>query len=219
MFPDHCRITMYNLPHFKEKDQQVVIEFMKQHPFAMLIGSAAGRSYATQVPLLFEEKDNKLILLGHMMRKQDHQLAFEKNPDVLIVFTGPHTYVSATWYTNGQQASTWNYMSVHARGALRFLDQQGLEGALKKLTLHYENDNPHSSTIFDNLLPDYRNRLMKSIIAFEIEVNSIENVFKLSQNRDEQSFHHIMDKLSEQDPDAKKIAEEMNKRKDQLYRR
>ena len=219
MFPDHCRITMYNLPHFKEKDQQVVIEFMKQHPFAMLIGSAAGRSYATQVPLLFEEKDNKLILLGHMMRKQDHQLAFEKNPDVLIVFTGPHTYVSATWYTNGQQASTWNYMSVHARGTLRFLDQQGLEDALKKLTLHYENDNPHSSTIFDNLPPDYRNRLMKSIIAFEIEVNSIENVFKLSQNRDEQSFHHIMDKLSEQDPDAKKIAEEMNKRKDQLYRR
>ena len=210
---------MYNLPHFKEKDQQVVIEFMKQHPFAMLIGSAAGRSYATQVPLLFEEKDNKLILLGHMMRKQDHQLAFEKNPDVLIVFTGPHTYVSATWYTNGQQASTWNYMSVHARGTLRFLDQQGLEDALKKLTLHYENDNPHSSTIFDNLPPDYRNRLMKSIIAFEIEVNSIENVFKLSQNRDEQSFHHIMDKLSEQDPDAKKIAEEMNKRKDQLYRR
>jgi len=210
---------MYNLPHFKEKDQQVVIEFMKQHPFAMLIGSAAGRSYATQVPLLLEEKDNKLILLGHMMRKQDHQLAFEKNPDVLIVFTGPHTYVSATWYTNGQQASTWNYMSVHARGTLRFLDQQGLEDALKKLTLHYENDNPHSSTIFDNLPPDYRNRLMKSIIAFEIEVNSIENVFKLSQNRDEQSFHHIMDKLSEQDPDAKKIAEEMNKRKDQLYRR
>ena len=208
---------MYNLSDFKEKDQQVVLEFMKQHPFAMLIGSVDDRSYATQIPFLFEEKDNRLVLLGHMMRKQDHQLAFEKNPNVLIVFTGPHTYVSATWYSNPHQASTWNYMSVHARGLLRFLDQQGLENALKKLTLHYENNNPHSSTVFDNLPQDYTSRLMKSIVAFEIEVTSIENVFKLSQNRDEQSFHRIVEKLTVQDADGKKIAEEMTKRKDQLY--
>ncbi|MCW3116335.1 MAG: FMN-binding negative transcriptional regulator [Chitinophagaceae bacterium] len=210
---------MYNLSYFKEKDQEVVVEFMKQHPFAMLIGSANDRSCATQIPLLFEERENKIFLIGHMMRKQDHQIAFEKNPNVLVVFTGPHTYVSATWYSNPHQASTWNYMSVHARGLIRFLDQRGLEDALKKLTLHYENNNPHSSTVFDNLPQDYTSHLMKSIIAFEIEVQEIENVFKLSQNRDEQSFHHIMDKLSTQDADSQKIAEEMNKRKEQLYHR
>jgi transcriptional regulator len=154
-----------------------------------------------------------------MMRKQDHQLAFEKNPEVLVVFTGAHTYVSATWYDNPQQASTWNYMSVHARGKIRFRDQQGLEDALKKLTLHYENNNRHSSTIFDNLPEEYRNKLMKSIIAFEIEVSSVENVFKLSQNRDETSFHHIIDKLEAQDEDGKIIAGEMIKRKDQLYKK
>jgi len=191
---------------------------MKQHPFAMLIGCKDNLPYATQIPFLFEERDNKLFLLGHMMRKQDHQLAFEKNPEVLAVFTGPHTYVSATWYADPHQASTWNYMSVHARGLLRFLDQRGLEDALKKLSLHYENNNPHSSTIFDNLPQDYLDKLMKSIVAFEIEVNSIEHVFKLSQNRDEQSFHHIMDKLSAQDEEGKKIAEEMSKRTEQLYR-
>ena len=209
---------MYNLPQYKEKDQQVVVDFMKQHPFAMLIGCKDNLPYATQIPFLFEERDNKLFLLGHMMRKQDHQLAFEKNPEVLAVFTGPHTYVSATWYADPHQASTWNYMSVHARGLLRFLDQRGLEDALKKLSLHYENNNPHSSTIFDNLPQDYLDKLMKSIVAFEIEVNSIEHVFKLSQNRDEQSFHHIMDKLSAQDEEGKKIAEEMSKRTEQLYR-
>src|SRR5262245_50561765 len=106
---------MYNLPHFKEKNQEIVIEFMKQHPFAMLIGSANDKSYATQISMLLDERDGKMILLGHMMRKQDHQLAFEKNPAVLVVFTGPHTYVSATWYSNPHQASTWNYMSVQAR--------------------------------------------------------------------------------------------------------
>ena len=209
---------MYNLAHFKEKDQQTVIDFMKQHPFAMLIGCSDNLSFATQIPFLFEERDNTLFLIGHMMRKQDHQRAFEKNPEVLVVFTGPHTYVSATWYDNPHQASTWNYMSVHARGKIRFTDQLGLEDALKKLTLHYENNNPHSSTVFDNLPEDYRNHLMKSIVAFEIEVNSIENVFKLSQNRDEKSFHNIIDKLEVQDEDGKLIAEEMMKRKDQLYK-
>lgn len=208
---------MYNLPHFKEKDQQTVIEFMKQHPFAMLIGSADNKSYATQIPLLFEERDNKMILIGHMMRKQDHQKAFEKNPDVLVVFTGPHTYVSATWYHNPHQASTWNYMSVHARGAIKFLDEKGLEDALKKLSLHYEKDNPHSATIFDNLAEEYRRPMMKSIVAFEIEVNTIENVFKLSQNRDEKSYHHIIEKLSAEDEDGKKIAAEMRKREEKLF--
>jgi transcriptional regulator len=208
---------MYSLPHFKEKDQQLVIDFMKQHPFAMLIGAMDGKSYATQIPMLFDERDGKMILLGHMMRKQDHQKAFEKNPEVLVVFTGPHTYVSATWYSDPHQASTWNYMSVHARGNIRFLDEAGLADALKKLTLYYENNNPHSSTVFDNLPEDYTSKLMKSIIAFEIEVTSIENVFKLSQNRDEESYRHIMDKLSVQDEDGKQIAEEMRKRKDQVY--
>lgn len=210
---------MYSLPYFKENDPKVVLDFMKQHPFAMLIGNNDNVAHATQIPLLFEERDGKLFFLGHMMRKQDHQKAFEKNPAVLVVFTGPHTYVSATWYANPQQASTWNYMSVHVRGTLQFLDEQGLVDALKKLTLHFENNNPHSSTIFDNLPTDYTSHLMKSIIAFEIEVEKIENVFKLSQNRDEQSFHHIMDKLSGQDADSDKIVEEMNKRKEQLFHR
>ena len=208
---------MYSLPHFKENNQEVVVEFMKQHSFAMLIGSADDKSYATQIPMLFDERDEKMILIGHMMRKQDHQKAFEKNPEVLVVFTGPHAYVSATWYSDPHQASTWNYMSVHARGLIRFLDEAGLVDALKKLSLYYEHNNPHSSTAVDNLPADYTSKLMKSIIAFEIEVKSIENVFKLSQNRDEESYHHIMDKLSTQDEDGKQIAEEMKKRKDQVY--
>ncbi len=208
---------MYNLPHYNEKDQSKVIEFMKGHPFAMLIGCADDRPAATQIPMLFDERNGKMILLGHMMRKQDHQLAFEKNSQVLVIFTGPHTYVSASLYTDTHQASTWNYISVHVRGELRFLDQQGLENALRKLTLHYEKNNPHSPTVFDNLSEDYRSKLMKSIIAFEIEVNTIEPVFKLSQNRDKESYGYIIGHLEKQDGDAKKIADEMKKRSSQLF--
>jgi len=208
---------MYNLSHFKEPDQAVVVEFMKQHPFAMLIGNADGRSVATQIPLLFEERDGKMFLLGHMMRKQDHQTAFEKNPDVLVVFTGPHTYVSATWYKDPHQASTWNYISVHARGTLSFLDEKGLADALRKLSLHYEHQNPHSSTIFDNLTDEYKLPLLKAIVAFEIEVSSVEHVFKLSQNRDEESYQHITEKLKAEGADAAEIAKLMEERKSKVF--
>jgi transcriptional regulator len=66
--------------------------------------------------MLVEERDGKLILHGHIMRKTDHHKAFHENPQALVVFTGPSSYVSATWYTNPHMGSTWNYMSVHLRG-------------------------------------------------------------------------------------------------------
>src|SRR5438477_5616767 len=114
---------MYNLPYFKEKDGQVIIDFINQHPFAMLIGSNNNLPVATQVPLLTEEKEGKLYLKGHVMKYTDHHKAFLKNPAALCVFTGAHTYVSASWYSNPQTASTWNYMSVHVKGQLTFLNE------------------------------------------------------------------------------------------------
>src|SRR5687768_5654901 len=108
---------MYNLSYFKEDDKQVLLQFLIDHPFAFLTGSnLKGQQVATQIPLLIEERDNDLYLHGHIMRQTDHHKAFVENPQALAVFTGPHTYVSATWYTNPQTGSTWNYMSVHLRG-------------------------------------------------------------------------------------------------------
>ena len=209
---------MYNLPYFKEEDQDVVLKFMREHPFVFLTGvDAENKPVATQVPVFIDEKDGKLFLTGHIMRSTDHHKAFEQNPNVLAVFTGPHVYVSGTWYSNPQQASTWNYMSVHAKGTIRFGNEDDLIAILKRLTLHYENNNTASTTIFDNLPSEYTRPLMKAIVAFEVEITSVENVFKLSQNRDEKSFHNIMSKLNEQGSDGKFIAEEMRKRQKQLF--
>src|SRR5215208_1173818 len=143
---------MYNLPYYKEKDRQVVLDFIHQHPFAFVAGcTEETKPVATQVPVFIEEREGSLFLSGHMMRQTDHHRAFEKNPDVLCVFTGPHTYVSASWYSNPHQASTWNYMSVHVKGKIRFLDENGLVNVLKKITLHFEKDNFQSPTVFGNL--------------------------------------------------------------------
>ncbi len=209
---------MYDLPYFKENDKQVVLDFIHKHPFAFLAGcSPDNKPIATQIPVFIEEVNGKLFLTGHMMRQTDHHKAFEKNPEALVVFTGPHTYVSATWYSNPHQASTWNYMSVHLKGTLRFLGQDGLINVLKKTTLHFENYEHASTTVFDNLPDDYKNRLMKAIVAFEVEVKAIDNVFKLSQNRDEPSFHNIIEKLQKQGSNGEYIAEQMKQRSSQLF--
>lgn len=208
---------MYSLPYFKEREIGVVKEFMKQHPFITLCGSdAAGNPVATHVPVLLREINEQLFLRGHIMRKTDHHLAFTENPNVLAVFTGPHTYVSASWYSNPQQGSTWNYMTVHARGAIQFLDEPALLNLLKDLTAHFEN-NDESPALYDKLPAEYISQMSKAIVAFEIEVKEMDNVFKLSQNRDEASYHTIIKKLEQQGGDAQKISIEMMKRAEKLY--
>ena len=209
---------MYNLPYFKEKDQQVVLDFIHQHPFAFIAGcSEDGKPVATQIPVFIDEREGKLFLSGHMMRNTDHHKAFEHNPNVLAVFTGAHTYVSASWYEDKKQGSTWNYMSVHAKGVLKFLDEHALLDVLKRTTNHFEN-NPYSGANFEDLSAEYVNRMAKAIIAFEVEILQMDNVFKLSQNRDEKSYHTIMEKLEAQDAAGKYIAGEMKQRTSQLFK-
>ena len=211
---------MYNYPHYKEHDKEKIIGFMKDHPFITLIGADKnGRIEATQIPVLIEEKEGGLFIYGHIARKSDHHQAFEENSNVLALFTGAHTYVSGTWYSgNPHQASTWNYISVHARGQIKFLDEAALIGLLKKLSLHFENNNLTSSTIYDNLPIDYKEKLIKAILAFELEVTEMDNVHKLSQNRDEKSYENIVQQLKQQEGDAKEIGELMEKRKEQVFK-
>jgi len=211
---------MYDLPYHKEKDPQVIKEFVDKYPFAFLTGcDAENKPVATQVPVFIEEQDGRKILRGHIMKNTDHHKVFLHNNNVLVVFTGHHTYVSGTWYTgNPQQASTWNYIAIHARGQIKFLDETSLIELLKKLSLHFENNNTESSTVYDNLPLDYKEKLIKAILAFEIEVTEMENVHKLSQNRDEKSYDNIVQQLKKQEGDGNEIGNLMEKRKDQVFK-
>ncbi|MES2373534.1 MAG: FMN-binding negative transcriptional regulator [Bacteroidota bacterium] len=207
---------MYNLPHYKEKDAAVVLAFMKEHPFAMLTGvDDEQKPVATQIPFLFVEREGQLFLRGHIMKGNDHHKAFSTNNNVLVLFTGPHSYVSASWYTNPQQGSTWNYMTVHAKGEMRFLPDEELPGLLNELTSFYEKE--ESPALFKHIPEEYISRMVKAIVAFEIKVTAIEHVFKLSQNKDQQSFENILEKLFAGDADARAVANEMHKRKDQFF--
>lgn len=206
---------MYHLPQYKENDQKVLVEFMKQHSFAMLIGSINNIPAATQIPIIIEERGEKIFLKGHFMRNTDHHKAFETNPNALCIFTGPHSYISASWYTNQKNASTWNYISVHVRGEINFLGHEKLIDMLEDLTDHYEGKDSLSS--YAQLATDYIEHLSKAIIGFEIEAKNIHGIFKLSQNRDEASYDNIVHELKNKDGEAKEIGKLMEERKPGVF--
>ena len=209
---------MYHFTYFKEKDKQVILELLENNPLAFLTGSnLSGGQVATQIPVLFEERNGELFLQGHIMRNTDHHKAFVENPNALAVFTGPNAYVSATWYNNMQIGSTWNYMSVHVSGKMKFMSSEELIQLMRKFTLKFENGNKESITIFDNLPENYLSKMLPGIAGFEIKADKIENVFKLSQNRDEKSYLNIISKLEEKGGNSALIAAEMIKRKPELF--
>lgn len=199
---------MYKFSYYTEEDQQKVIAFIKENSFALLTGAGEKYPVATQIPLHIEEKEGKIFLHGHMMRKTDHHLAFEKNNHVLVLFTGPHCFVNASWYTNPIMGSTWNYMTVHARGKISFTDEEGTINAVKAVSDQYVGTESASS--FDHLPKEYIDHMVKAIVGFSIEVESFDNVFKLSQNRDEASQKNIIEQLKKRgDANSLQIAREM----------
>ena len=209
---------MYNFLYFKEKDKQKILDFIEEYPFAFLTGSfLSGTQVATQIPVLLEEKNGELFLQGHIMRNADHYKAFSENPNALVVFTGPSCYVSASWYSNPQIGSTWNYMSVHIAGQVHFMTSDELIKFMRKLTLKFEKGNTHSLTFYDNLPDQFLDKMMPAIVGFEIKLEKSENVFKLSQNRDKKSYLNIIAKLQEIGGSSALIANELLKRKADLF--
>ena len=203
---------MYKFPYYTEEDQAKVTAFMKNNSFAMLTGFGEQYPVTTHIPLEVEvQEDGKIFLSGHMMKKTDHHLAFEKNNNVLVIFNGPHAHISASWYMDPLMGSTWNYMVVHAKGKIKFKDEQGTYNAVKDITNKYEG--PDSAAAFDKLPKEYIEHMVKAIVGFHIEVESIENTFKLSQNRDKESQKNIIEELKKRgDSNSRIIAEEMESR-------
>lgn len=210
--------NMYNISYFKEEKKEVILDFMEENPFIFLTGrDISGNQVVTQIPVLIEDRNGELFLQGHIMRHTDHHKAFIQNPNVLAVFTGASAYVSASWYNNTQNGSTWNYMSVYVYGKINFMTDDKLRQFMQKMTLKFEQGDTTSPTIYDNLPQEYIDKMMPAIVGFEIKAEKIENVFKLSQNKDKESYERIISKLNEKGGNSSLIASEMEKRKKQLF--
>jgi transcriptional regulator len=201
---------MYKVGHFLEKDTAKLIPFIQAHPFAVLIGANNHIPSAAQIPLQVKIVGDEIKLIGHVMKKTDHHLAFAANENVLALFQGAHAYVSASVYENPASASTWNYSSVQARGTIKLLDEAGTRKAIEDLTNQYEPH--HSPAAFHQMSEEYIAHHLKAIVGVEITVTELEGVFKLSQNHSESNKEKIIDYLLESDDvQAHEVAEQMRK--------
>ena len=201
---------MYRSPFFEEEDSEKVLAFMFANPFITLIGNDGEFPVATQVPVIVKRIGDMILLVGHIMRKSDHFRAFSINESVMALFSCSHAYISASVYEKPSSVSTWNYLSVQAKGRIKMLDEAGTYQAVKDLTDIYES--PDSSpAAFGRMDKDYIKKHLKAIVGFELEVLKLDHTFKLSQNHSAQNRKGIINKLLAGSDMDIALAQEMEK--------
>ena len=202
---------MYKNPQFEEKETDKLVAFMQAHSFVTLIGYDGDYPVATQIPVKIEQRDGEIYLVGHVMKKTDHHQAYAKNENVLALFTGAHAYISASVYQDPAVASTWNYSSVQAKGKIKLLNDAETREIIRELTNRYENPDT-SPAAFHQMSEDYIDKNLKAISGFEILLQSMTGIFKLSQNHPATNRTNIINQLSAStDANDQQVAEDMSR--------
>ena len=181
---------MYIPAAFSEPDIPTMHAFMEAHPLAALVTSAQpGGLIATHLPFVLDRSAGSMgTLFGHLARANPHsRLAASEPAEALVIYTGPDAYISPEWYATkqdtGRVVPTWNYVAVHAYGALHFRDDPGfLRAHLETLTRTHEGDRAHPWHVSD-APADYIAQQMKAIVAVELRIDRLEGKCKMSQNR------------------------------------
>lgn len=174
---------MYMPEHFHEKDLPTLHALMRDYSFATLVTQHDGIPFATHLPLLLEADTGPYgTLFGHMARANPQWRDFDGARDVLVIFQGPHAYVSPSWYEAERSVPTWNYAVVHAYGRPRLITDYDACYAL--LTTLVRTHEAHFVQPWRFELPmDYVHKMMQGIVGFAIEITRLQGKFKLSQNR------------------------------------
>jgi transcriptional regulator len=175
---------MYTPKHFQNNDPETIQRFIRENGFGILVSDDGTR------------------LTGHLARGNRQWKSFEQPGQVLAIFSGPHTYISSSWYDH-ENVPTWNYVAIHVTGTLRILSEAELRAALKHLTDKYEKGSAKPVSVED-LSDDYMKHALMGIVGFEIDIQKTEATYKLSQNRDEANHQTIIRELEKRGDTASK---------------
>jgi transcriptional regulator len=170
------------IPEFnRQEDRATILAFMRANPFAILVSNVDGIPFATHLPLLIEEAGDQIIIQGHMAKANAHWKSMKEIEESLIIFHGPHAYISPTLYEHRESVPTWDYAAVHVYGEpTLFTDEESLRATLHRMIDTFESS---YMTQWSELSEQYQSRMMKHIVGFNIKVKRLEGKFKLSQNR------------------------------------
>jgi transcriptional regulator len=175
-------------------DRKLLHDFMDEFSFVDLV-TASPEIRITHIPVILDRGAGKYgTIYGHVSRQNAQSKTFSGNQSAVIVFRGPQSYISPTWYARPGLVPTWDFAVVHASGKLKALTEKALDDELAKLIQKFEGRN--SGYDFAKLDPQEKSRLMSGIIGFEMEIDLLEGKFKLSQDRSEADQQGILNKLA-----------------------
>lgn len=194
---------------YKNEDQEAIRAFLRANAFGLLINQTNGKLWATHIPLELEiNTEGEEVLMGHISKENPQWTAFESNDQVLAVFTGPHAYISSSWY-DYENVPTWNYTAVHVYGKVKIIEGDAVIDLLTKLVDKYEKNSKCPVRVAD--LSQKTMLQSRGIVAFEIKIEEIQAVNKMSQNRDDKNYSNIISELEKtENPQSIAVAKEMN---------
>jgi transcriptional regulator len=196
---------MYIPKPFSISEIDKLIDMIRKNSFGILFSHQADHPMATHLPFIIDEKRGELgYLYGHMAKGNPHWK--EINHEVLVVFQGPHCYISPAWYEEEDAVPTWNYVAVHVYGEFSLIEDKDLSiQNLKDAVDFYESSMPEPWYFDPN--HSFAEKMMKGIAPFEIKINKIEGKWKLSQNQSAVRQERVISALKKSsDPDALEIA-------------
>ena len=188
---------MYLPKHFEHTDERTLWDFIAEHAFGTLLSVVDGRPFVSHVPFLPDR--GKRVLHCHVARANPHWDHVARSPQALAIFSGPHGYISPTWYAEKGGVPTWNYAVVHAHGSAHVIDDTvHTRGHVEALAAKYEQGRGAP------WVPEYDARRLSGIVGIELRVASLEGKFKLSQNRSAADRSEVVAQLraTQRDEDA-----------------
>lgn len=201
---------MYSPKLYREEDRRKILEFIRQNEFATLVLFDGEKPVASHLLVDMVEDGERVNIYGHMSRANPLWKLFESDREALVIFQGPHTYISATWYDH-VNVPTWNYISVHAYGRPSLVtDHDEMYALLSRLVERHEADHTYR---METLPQDFIEKEMKGIAAFKVEVTRLEAAFKLSQNRNDTDYQNIIIELEKREDElSTQVAQAMRKK-------
>ena len=189
---------MYSPPYNHAQDRAEVLAFMRANNFPILVTGTGGVLHASHLPVTVHEDGAQLVIDMHMAKNNPQWKEFFDD-EVLVIFTGPHAYVSPRWYEDKPRVPTWNYAAVHAYGVPRVMS--GREEKQRSQRRLVESLDPQWLPKFDALRPAYVDQMLEGIVKFCIPVSRLETRWKLSQNRSRREMELIAAEL-DKSPDS-----------------
>lgn len=175
---------MYIPRAFREEDVARLQAFMQQNNFAILVAQQDGVPVATHLPFVLDTTRGPYgTLLAHMARANPHWRLFEADHEELVIFQGPHTYITPSWYDNQLSVPTWNYAAVHAYGRPRVIEDVAEMWKLMATLIEQSEARFEQPWQFSSLPEDFVEKQLRGTVGFELEITRLEGKFKMSQNR------------------------------------